>query len=206
MSRGITKAKTVFFNTMRTVIFLFLFAALFENGTLLFGMATDSQYIHAITVVALANTVVLGMISIVISFAKWRKYKIFSLVPMFLTTICALLFVPVLKLGEALADDNFIENIDKYNSIVEIINQNNIQGREIFQLSDARTVDALAVIGWRTQDGHLLVSIVKSAGFPVRHRGYLFYSGEDETLDPIKMKYWWSHKKKILDHWYRVSD
>ena len=60
------------------------------------------------------------------------------------------------------------------------------------------------VAGYRDAAGHLLIEFWTERGFPVKHAGWLYYSGTTAE-DAARARGWYSGYR-VAPHWYRISD
>jgi hypothetical protein len=60
------------------------------------------------------------------------------------------------------------------------------------------------VAGYENPGGHLLIEFWTERGFPVKHAGWLYYSGPSAE-EAARARGWYSGHR-VAPHWYRISD
>jgi hypothetical protein len=188
---------------MKRVTSVFLALALATQVGFILCKATDPNYIQLFLLTIVLMLLALPIWGLTVSISRWKKHRWRALTPLAVGILNLLFLVPSFWLGTELGDWNFRRNQDEYERVIRIAEKLDIKGTIEVPLSPDSKLDTRFIKASKLSNGGLIVEFITLVGFPVKHSGYLYYSGKEVRFGS---SLGWPHTRKILDHWYRVSD
>jgi len=151
---------------------------------------------------------ILGLAALVKAGMSWRKQQWPVLLPVGILAAGLVAVLPSGWLGHKICDAIFWHNLPKYRQVVErvqfgeILVTNRIQRLDLPRSQRPR---CYLVFATREPDGETSVEFLIGGGFPVKHTGYMYYSG-DKVEKGSDVRSRWPRGTKMTDHWYQIGD
>lgn len=147
---------------------------------------------------------VLVLASLGYAAASWSERRWKALLPLGILAVGVVAVAPSLWIGAKVCDAIFWYNLPKYRQVVERVESGDLILNEGFRRLDLPRSQAprcYCVLASKTPDGKTKVEFLIGQTFPVKHNGYMYYSG-----DTVEEGRRWPRTTKMTDHWWQIGD
>jgi len=138
----------------------------------------------------------------------WKKNGWNSFAPLAILIVGGILLIPSYWTGHKLRDSIFWRHLPKYQAVVGRITDGTIpitNSFEVLQLSRSEAPRSYRVFVYRQTNDILAVVFLTGGAFPVKHSGYMYYSG-DRVEKTSAARRAWPRGDMITNHWYEIGD
>jgi hypothetical protein len=139
---------------------------------------------------------------------SWSKQRQKALLPLGILIAGLVAVAPSRWLGHQMCNAIFWHNLPKYRQVVarvesgDLVMSNKIQK---LYLPRSQRPRCYAVFASKELDGKTSVEFFVGGGFPVKHTGYMYYSGNSvERGSEIRRR--WPRCTQLTNHWYQILD